>query len=232
MEWFFSTLLPRQCVLCQKVTSNHLCSQCVLTLPFQRILGVSRQSKHMTVFQSITPSIHEVRFFSHPHLKAVLSLLPYRDPAVKRCIHQFKYKNIPSLHYPLSRILLQSLSHFLGIHQPFLLAPVPLHSRRLMYRGYNQSLLLAEDLAHDLHLPILSELTRERHTAPQMSFAHLHARKANIKNAFRVEPHSHDTSLPVMLVDDVTTSLSTLQECASALNKAGFTDIYAVTLAR
>lgn len=110
--------------------------------------------------------------------------------------------------------------------------PIPLHWRRRLRRGYNQSEALAESLAQSLRLPCLpSLLKRIRATLPQTSQSS-EARRTNVQGAFRARSHSRLERSTVLLVDDVMTTGSTLSEAAKELRKAGASHVIATVLAR
>jgi ComF family protein len=112
-----------------------------------------------------------------------------------------------------------------------LLVPVPLHPRRLSWRGYNQSRELARLLARRRGLPIRQEaLARVRRTVPQMELDRAQ-RAENIRGAFaaRRELLAGRTAL---LVDDIMTTGSTLEECARMMRAAGAAQVHVLVLAR
>ncbi|UCE63949.1 MAG: ComF family protein [Nitrospirota bacterium] len=130
---------------------------------------------------------------------------------------------------PLATLLLKALTPLPTID---VILPVPLHPTRLREREYNQSLLLAFPLSTQLGLPIsYSTLVRIRPTTPQTSLR----RKDRIKNLRRSFVVTQPTILrdkSILLVDDVFTTGTTVNECAKALRKAGVSHVYVVTLAR
>lgn len=96
--------------------------------------------------------------------------------------------------------------------------PVPMHPKRLRERGFNQSEVLAREIAAGLKLPFGDGLIRTRDTVQQARLQGK-ARRNNLKNAFEA-----DVSVAgkwVLLVDDVYTTGTTAHECAKALRKAG-----------
>jgi ComF family protein len=110
------------------------------------------------------------------------------------------------------------------------IVPVALHQARLRERGYNQSALLARELARHTGLPVAERtLLRVAPTLPQVGLDA--ARRAeNVRNAFRCG----DDSLrgkPVLLIDDVLTTGATLRACAQALLDGGAGAVWALTLA-
>ena len=114
-----------------------------------------------------------------------------------------------------------------------LIVPVPLHRRRLWQRRFNQSALLAQELAAGAGKTCLpAALLRLRHTVPQKGL-NAKDRRQNVKNAFGVNPR-HAGALRgknILLIDDVFTSGATLGECASALKDAGAAKVFVLTIA-
>jgi ComF family protein len=118
-----------------------------------------------------------------------------------------------------------------GIPEPPRLLAVPLHRRRLRERGYNQSALLARELRKRWALPAASgQLVRLRDTPPQVGLDRP-SRRRNVAEAFGWQGPPL-AGRPVLLVDDVATTGSTLEACGQALKAAGAGRIEAVTLAR
>lgn len=115
---------------------------------------------------------------------------------------------------------------------PWVLVPVPLHSRRFRERRFNQSLELAATLATLSGLPCRDVLQRTRYTTAQAAL-NRQQRLKNLAGAFSLKPK---TVLPphagIFLVDDVFTTGSTAHECALALKKAGAGRIIILTVAR
>ena len=112
------------------------------------------------------------------------------------------------------------------------LVPVPLHTRRLRERGYNQSGLLAEKLGKLTALPVLdSNLYRSKDSLPQARTTNVEERRRNVERAFSCQPGKLQAKT-VILVDDVCTSGATLESCAVALKAAGAVSVWGFTLAR
>ncbi len=106
---------------------------------------------------------------------------------------------------------------------------VPLHWRRLAYRGFNQAELLARPLSRVLALPLIRSLRRRRAT-PTQSGLTADARRANLKRAFvnqRPIAAKH-----VLIVDDVVTTGGTVTEVAKTLRAAGVARISVLALAQ
>jgi ComF family protein len=110
-----------------------------------------------------------------------------------------------------------------------LLAPVPLHPKRIKHRGFNQALLLARAFPE---APVAREaVVRTRHTAPQVRL-NPKERKDNVKGAFAVPDPARVKGKSVLLIDDLLTTGSTVKECAKVLRRAGARRVEVLTVAR
>ena len=110
-----------------------------------------------------------------------------------------------------------------------LLAPVPLHPKRIKNRGFNQSLLLAR--AFPGAAVAREAVVRTRHTAPQVGL-NPKERQDNVKGAFAVTDPAQVKGKSVLLIDDLYTTGSTVKECARVLRKAGAGRVEVLTVAR
>ncbi len=149
---------------------------------------------------------------------------------MRNAIHALKYRGIKSLSPVLGELLADSLAK-----RPLpadLIVPVPLHPRRLRERGYDQSLLLAENLEGRLGIPLARDvLIRHRHTPSQARSKSVLERRRNMEGAFHATPGRLEGK-NLVLVDDVCTTGATLNACARALKEAGARSVWGVTLAR
>jgi ComF family protein len=147
------------------------------------------------------------------------------DGALSSAIHIFKFQKIKRLAKPLGRLLLEfDLS---GIDA---IIPVPLSTKGLRERGFNQSLLLAKVVADSKKIPLVMDgLYKEKETRPQLGLS-AKERAANLKGAFRAKGDFKGKKL--LLVDDVMTTGATARECSKQLLKAGAETVVVLTLAR
>ncbi len=114
------------------------------------------------------------------------------------------------------------------------LIPVPLHNRRLRERRFNQSALLAREIArHSGKVFVPDMLLRMRHTVPQQGLSYKE-RGQNVKGAFAVgKKYLHTLSgKNILLLDDVYTSGATLNECARVLKRAKAASVSVLTVAK
>jgi len=112
------------------------------------------------------------------------------------------------------------------------LVPVPLHRKRLRERGYNQSMLLAQELGKLNSLPVVDDcLIRKLHSPPQARTPTVDERRSNVADAFSCRD-GRLRDKQVLLIDDVSTSGATLDACARALKEAGAASVWGLVLAR
>ena len=165
---------------------------------------------------------------------------PYRfQGPIRDAIHALKYRGVRAAAETLGELMARHLElRFSSVWPGSLwptsvdtLAPVPLHSRRLRSRGYNQSALLAREMGKSLNLPVRDDLlVRVKNARPQVDTQSAEERRNNVADNFRCQADA--TGLTVLLIDDVATTGSTLSECARVLKGAGASTVYALTLAR
>jgi competence protein ComFC len=154
------------------------------------------------------------------------------EGALRQLIHLYKYSGIRTLARPLGGFLLAALPRDARFDA---IAPVPLHWLRRRRRGFNQSELLARELARRTGLPVLRALRRARPTSAQAGLSNT-ARRRNVSGAFRCRRSARRSgSLKgkrVLLIDDVLTTGSTAAACAAVLRRAGASSVTVLTVAR
>ncbi len=151
------------------------------------------------------------------------------EGAVARAIERFKYENHPELARPLGALLTRASSRFLAA-APQAVVPLPLHAARYRERGYDQTALLAVEVARLSKRALRDDaLTRVRATGRQVGHSD-DERSANVAGAFAASPGVK--GLKLLLVDDVLTTGATANEAAAALLAAGAAEVQVLTLAR
>jgi len=151
---------------------------------------------------------------------------------LRQVVQKFKYGRKVSLGKPLGRLMPRGCRDFLGSCAAELIIPVPLHPKRLRWRGFNQSVLLGRQVsrAYSVQMDVFT-LVRNRETAPQTQLTEEERRK-NVRGAFGLDPDKSVKGKIVLLIDDVYTSGATLNECSRVLRRGGAKEVYALTLAR
>jgi ComF family protein len=152
------------------------------------------------------------------------------EDGARRLVHAVKYDGLFALAEPMADLMTDTLRSW-GI-APDVIAPVPLHPSRQRQRGFNQAALLARRVGANVGLPVETKLLRRvRRTTPQVRTAGADERQRNVAGAFTAPPGAA-SGAAVLLIDDVTTTGTTLRACADALRTAGCRRVYALTFAR
>ncbi len=235
-SFVLDTLFPINCLYCgqEDVWLCEACQKNIELLSFQKCpLCEKTITESGTVCRSCK---------ADSKLDGLLVATHYKDNQLSKLIHLYKYKFIEDLHLPLGKLLVRIIAKS-DLPLPDMLVPVPLHPRRLRWRGFNQSALLADYIGKNLtagfeitiHTNILH---RKRYTPPQMKIKKYAERIANLQQAFSLSKKAV-TDMPsllqgktILLVDDVATTGTTLFECAKILKAGGAKKVFAVVIAR
>ncbi len=169
-------------------------------------------------------------------LTGLLVATSYQEPLVSKAVHLYKYRFLETLAKPLSQLILKILQDY-DLPLPDLILPIPLHPRRLRWRGFNQASHLAENLASNLLPEFVLETTaelliRQRYTLPQMSLKNHTQRHQNVRDAFTITNQAKIKNKRILLVDDIATTGSTIFECARILKEADAKEVWAVVIAK
>lgn len=144
-------------------------------------------------------------FFYEPHSEAA------------QLLYDLKYANRPDIGEDLGRMMAEEMrmaGFFDGIDA---IIPVPLSSRRMRQRGYNQS----ERLAHGIHevtgIPVMTKAISRRYFKKSQTTLMRHQRQENVTDVFTLRETESLEGKHVLLIDDVCTTGATLISCANAL---------------
>ena len=240
-RWFsrsLDLLYPPICAVCQEILTDGraLCDGCAADLPrlvepFCQTCGESFEGQIDTVFAC--PNCNKLKFsfeFARP--------ATVRDPRTLDMIHRLKYSRELHLAKDLGRLAAGSFSDprlAPALAGKWPLVPVPLHRKRFQHRHFNQAEEISRELSALTGLPILKALRRNRKTEHQTALTRSQ-RLENLRGAFSITRAGRRaiTRNPAgaVLVDDVLTTGSTVDECAKILRKAGFQKVIVVTVMR
>ena len=229
-------IFPPVCVHCREIVESggayrHLCERCAAQVEFVR--GPSCATCGHPFYGEV--SLEAER--TCPHCEGLSAAFRrgrtavlFKGP-VRSLVIELKYHHALHVLADIQEIFRRS-PEVLAYIRGAVLVPVPLHARKLRHRGYNQSELIAQQLALAAGGGTRVErlLQRSLDTETQTAFDR-QTRRANLKNAFALAsgaaltPHQH-----YMLVDDVFTTGSTLHSCALALRRHGCLNLDVVTL--
>ena len=240
-EWLLDLIFPRFCLGCKTELnsgSGFVCVSC-----FEKINLVRGIHCHICGLRNIRGPRHSRGCRKKTALKGLYAAGHYQDPVLREMIHAFKYHSIEILKKPLAELVIAYIQKELFTNQPIVyrlkdcvLVPVPLTLRRKINRGFNQSELLALEIAKYLDAPVMNLLKRNKFTGPQAEISDWKKRKENISGVFALSPVDRFPKpidyFKVILVDDVSTSGATLEEAARVLKQAGVKEVYGLVVAK
>ncbi|MBI4497089.1 MAG: ComF family protein [Chloroflexi bacterium] len=151
------------------------------------------------------------------------------EGVIREAVHDLKYQGISALAEPLGTLLGGHVRE--RFPEATVLVPVPLHPSRLRERGYNQAALLARAVGQVAGLPVWAEALRRVRPTPSQTTLNALGRRQNVRGAFTCAAPAI-AGQRVVLVDDVTTTVATLDACAAALKAAGVRSVWGCALAR
>ncbi len=223
-------LFPYACFGCG-ASATWLCSRCQAKVPILPCQRCFHCQKNPTRYGE---ACYECAPKRHSPLDAVFSATCYDVPVIKRMLHAYKYHFVESVSMPLGALFSQAVEKS-NLPLATFIVPVPLHPKRLRYRGFNQSALLSEFLIKNIDalnaVVMRPALFRARYTKPQQRTTSKEERGENLKDAFIVSADVDLRNQIIWLIDDITTTHSTAAECARVLKKAGAKKVYSVNLA-
>ncbi len=166
----------------------------------------------------ITTPTEVLRLYRPQTVGSIITLLPYQNPLVRTLIHEAKFHYNPRAYTLLAAVLTLHLTNT----EEALVTPVPLSSKRLRERGYNQSQEIVQRACKSnarLHVHTRA-LIRIIDTRPQTELTKTERLK-NVKDVFKVPDryHTRIAGSHIVIVDDVSTTGATLQAAATALRK-------------
>jgi ComF family protein len=232
LEPFFQFFLPPQCPCCERFLEEGrkgVCPDCFSEIrwiepPFCSICG--------TPFSSGAGESHPCSdcLTKKRYFEMARALGFYVGP-LQKMIHRWKYRGKTSLTSSLGEWMATGLLHFWDPPLFDLLIPVPLHIHRNRERGFNQVLLLVQELSRKTGIPYRKRLLQKKQvTPPQVNLSGAEREKA-VRNAFQVVGNENLEGKSILLVDDVYTTGATVNECSRVLIARGAERVDVLTLA-
>lgn len=238
-DFILDLLFPKYCLGCNK-EGEWICDKC--------------QKKIILIKQKTCPNCQRITKFGQFcqrcrdkfDLTGAIVAAYYENGPLKEAMHTFKYEGVFDLANDLGKLFHNKLNllpppclaesrrarwNKVGI----VIIPVPLHKKRQAMRGFNQAELLARQIAQKNKLVLVkNQLIRHKYQKKSQAELSGKARRESLKNCFSWVGHPHELKgKTVLLVDDVYTTGSTLNECAKVLrNQAGADEIWGLVLAK
>jgi competence protein ComFC len=224
------TLFPIICLSCNK-EGEFLCEECI-----KKLEPVEYQICIVCKKPSLGGLTHPKCISPHSP-DQLISFYNYHDDIVEKLIIRGKYYFIPGIFELLGKLIANKLKNDfpnLLSPQPLALSPIPLNKWRHRWRGFNQSEIICQALSKKFNFPIVNALIRKKITRTQKDLKK-EDRIKNMESAFALSPLFSKEGVrgsSFLLIDDVTTTGSTLIEAVKVLKRNGAAKVICLTIAR
>lgn len=213
-EKFLNLIFPNVCGFCNKIDRNSLCTNCELMI-----------SKHEL------NCIKDYRQDKTKYFDYLFCSLRYEN-IVRDKIISYKFGEKSYLYKTFSKIIINNKKIYRFIKLYDIIIPVPMHKNKEAVRGYNQSSLVAKEIAKNIRIEFRKDvLIKTRDTKVQSSLNKAQ-REENVKNCFEIINKEIIKNKKIILIDDIYTTGNTVNECSKVLKLAGAKEILVITIAK
>lgn len=220
-----SIVYPHHCAYCGRpLEDGYFCEECYKKLPFIEGNTCSVCGCPVSEGMDVCYECKSSSFYFYKNVSIFMYTSKFSD-----VVHKFKYHNGRYLAKPFGAFMAERLKKD-NISTDFII-PVPLHPRKEEERGYNQSGLLAKYIGRILDISVLNNvLVRDVYTQSQTKLKK-ESRRENMCGAFSVKNKEVIYGKTILLIDDIFTTGSTMNECSRVLLNNGAGGVYSATLA-
>ncbi len=213
-------IVPRFCLHCDEhlpVDQFFLCNNCL---------------HHETRLDTLQLIDYLYDRFGFELITWMFSVVKFEEwSSFRTLVHLLKYKGLFNAGRYLGEILGTELKSKMDISEIDYIIPVPLHRLKLIERGYNQSMLIADGVSLITGIPVMQKVVkRARYTAAQVETETKAERHLNIKGAFKVVDSGKIEGKNILIIDDVITTGSTIREVATELKNGGAGELSAASI--
>lgn len=215
------------CPLCHGRSAKHgLCRDCLQDFS---ALQLSKEHCPLCKEPSIHGNICGACIQKPPPIDALDASLRYEEP-LRLLLTRWKNQGLMQLSSAITELLTTYPAKFRQPEKFDYIVPMPVSRLRLIEHGFHHTLLLAEAASHIFNVPVLPTAAIVRQHRPPQSSLSSKERKNNLRHAFTIQQAM--TSLRLLIIDDVSTTGSSINELAVSLKKAGAARVCAWTLAK
>ncbi|MCL5069406.1 MAG: ComF family protein [Actinobacteria bacterium] len=211
-------IFPTKCIFCREFTDMgkeiEICELCYRKLNFiPDRFGIIPCGQLQTIY-----------------FESFISVFEYSG-IVKKSLQRFKFHNKPSYFRTYARMLSEKVKKVTSIDSFDIVISVPLFYNKERIRGYNQALLISKALSRETGIIEGSRLIKRIKDTGSQSLLSKKQRDFNIKDAFEIVDINAIRGKSILLVDDILTTGSTINECSKVLKKAGAIKVVAAVVA-
>lgn len=236
-DFVLDIVFPRRCLGCDILlgdeSQSYLCHICLKVISFTKGFACAFCKSPVRAGKTC------VYCLKNHYLDRLLVATPYENYLIEKVLKALKYRFVKSLAGDMADLMIKYLEKRAGwliANSAIELVPVPLHRRRINWRGFNQAKIISVKIGEFFGWPVFADcLKRIRNPSPQADLHDRQSRIENMRNVFACPPNqdlSHLAGKTILLVDDVSTTGSTLNDCARALKGAGAKEVIGFVFAR
>ena len=213
------SMYPPICGICEKINKDALCPKCNLELKKQAEVNILQK-------EEIEENIKKEKYFEE-----LMYIFKY-EGQVRKLILDYKFNEKSYLYKTFVNFLLKNEKIFENIKKYDKIIPVPISKKRNKERGYNQSLLIAEEIANKTNLGLVNNCLIKTKNIIEQSKLNKEDRQQNIQGVYSLQNERLITNKKILLVDDIYTTGSTVNECCKILQQANPKTIGVLVLAK
>ena len=214
-------IYPPMCGICGKFNDNFLCPKCQKKLENEAVFGIDKYEKI-----KIEKNLQERKYFNEH-----LYIFEY-EGIIRRIILKYKFEDKAYLYKTFVNFLLKNKNFFEFIKKYDIIIPVPISRKRRALRGYNQSELIVKEIANFTNLKEESDCLFKIKNVIEQSKLNKEERQKNIQGVYELRNKEKLYKNKILLVDDIYTTGSTVNECSKVLRGAKPKQIGIFTIAK
>lgn len=212
LDCVLNFIFPPVCGICLKTSKKYICEECMELIKFK--------------------SLNKIDTYDNKNFKEHLYILKY-EGIIRQRMLDYKFKEKSYLHRSFSEMILDSKENIEFIKKYDVLIPIPIHKDRMRTRGYNQSELIAKDLAYEIkNIKLENRVLIKTKNIIAQSSLNKKQRENNIKDVYQIKSVEKVMNKKILLLDDIYTTGSTVNECAKILKEAGCKEVGIITIAK
>lgn len=214
-EQILNLIYPQTCGICGKLAPNSLCPKCEIEL--------KKRSKNQI--------IQEGEEIEDKYFNELMYIFKY-EGQIRKLILDYKFNEKSYIYLTFVNFLLKNKKIFENIKKYDTIIPVPISKKRLKTRGYNQSLLIAKEIAEKTNLELVNNCLIKTKNIIEQSKLNKEDRMQNIQGVYELKNKKLIENKKVLLIDDIYTTGSTVNECSKILRQGNPNKIGILVLAK
>ena len=214
-ERILDLIFPPKCIFCNKIlnygVSTCICENCSVRIPYFN-------DRNLNLIKS------------NNYFDDIICICEYSG-MIKEALIKYKFSNRPSFGRTFAQLIYERIKEKTDWEKVDIIVSVPLHRKKEQMRGYNQSYLISKQLGKLLGIEVNKNLLIRTRNTDSQSLLNRVERLRNVKDAFSVPDENSVKDKSILVVDDILTTGTTLNECCKVLKNAGARKITAAVVA-